>query len=484
MSDDHFQVIQIAQNWLEGQNTWFNEGQPVHRSLLYPGLHYFLFYFLKILGITDPQSKMFIVRFLHAGYSLLIVIYGYKITELISNKKNAAQVGLILAMFWILPFMSVRNLIEVVCIPPLLIGIYYAILADKNQNLKLWLLSGLIISIGFVFRFQTILIIGGVGLVLLYKKDWRVFLYYTSGVIIGIFLIQGLIDWVAWGYPFASIYQYILVNIENRYHYSTGPWYRYILTILGILIPPVSIMLIYGFFRGWKNLKLIFWPVFLFFLLHSIFPNKQERFILPILPFIIILGVIGWNDFLINSSFWKTKLKTVKGFWIWFWILNSVLLIIFSTTYSKKTQVEPSAYLSNKEDLKGIIIEYKDNDMPWFPRYYLNKKVPIFRLPGNKDKTLFKDEVKSNDSGFPNYLFFYGATDIENRVLNIEKLFNISLILKQEIEPDLIDKILHTLNPRNNINLTSYIYKITSLSSHEVVHGEQQNPAEKVHDRQ
>jgi hypothetical protein len=54
---------------------------------------------------------------------------------------------------------------------------------------------------------------------------------------------------------------------------------------------------------------LLFWPSFLFFAFHNYFPNKQERFILPILPLFIIAGVIGWCMYMDKSKFWNQKKK-------------------------------------------------------------------------------------------------------------------------------------------------------------------------------
>src|SRR5687768_12993304 len=79
MHDDHFLIIEVAQKWLEGIPHWFELGKPSLHSLIYPGFHYLLFYFLEAIGLSDPQGKMYLVRIIHALYSLLIVYYGYKI---------------------------------------------------------------------------------------------------------------------------------------------------------------------------------------------------------------------------------------------------------------------------------------------------------------------------------------------------------------------------------------------------------------------
>jgi 4-amino-4-deoxy-L-arabinose transferase-like glycosyltransferase len=461
MSDDHFVVIHIAQRWLDGYNNWFNQGHPAAFSIVYPGLHYVLFFLLKEVGITDPQVKMLIVRLIHALYSILVVLFGYLIVLRLSNLKTARNVGVLLALFWILPFMSVRNLIEVVCIPPVLLGFYLIVLGSEENRNKFWFYAGLAFGLAFAFRYQTLIFPGGVGLVLLFQKEWRRLGYLTIGTVLALLLVQGLVDWIAWGYPLAGFHSYFIHNIGHRFSYVIGPWYQYLILILGIFIPPISFFLAFGFAKTWKKMAIIFWPALLFLIFHSYFPNKQERFILPLLPFIVILGLIGWDNYVSNSIFWKNRKKIISGCWLWFWIINSILLIMLTFTYPKKTRVEPLVYLSQKNDLKGIIIEYNKKDLPWFPRFYLEKKVPIYRLYPEKTTQEFLREIATSDKEFPNYIFFYGNDALAERVDDLEALLSVKLNFDHRINPGLIDNILYRLNPKHNLNLTSYIYKIS-----------------------
>ena len=60
---------------------------------------------------------------------------------------------------------------------------------------------------------------------------------------------------IIWGVPFAEITEYISYNLNNSVTYGVSPWYKYILLILGILIPPISIVLLLGLFG--KRSKLL-----------------------------------------------------------------------------------------------------------------------------------------------------------------------------------------------------------------------------------
>ncbi|MDZ7741114.1 MAG: hypothetical protein U5Q03_05025 [Bacteroidota bacterium] len=103
--------------WLPGST---QDASPAGHSFFYVGFHYLFLYFLKWIGISDPQAKMLLVRLIHAAYSLLTIVLGYKIALRIHNIRSARLVGLLLSIYWLMPFLSVPNLVEVVCVPPML----------------------------------------------------------------------------------------------------------------------------------------------------------------------------------------------------------------------------------------------------------------------------------------------------------------------------------------------------------------------------
>ena len=455
MHDDHFCVIEIAQGWLYGSREWFLTNHPI-RSLVYPGLHYLLFGALEKLQVYDPQIKMYIVRFFHAAYSLITVYFGYKTALCIVDKKTANTVGLLLAIFWLFPFMAVRNLIEFVCIPPMIMGVYFIY---KNPTIRggSIFFSGICFGLAFALRFQTLSMAGIIGLLLLIKKEWKPVLYYSCGFLLSSFSIQGMSDWIGYGRPFASFIGYLLYNTENPYAFTTGPWYQYIGLLIAVFIPPVSLLLLFGFLRTWKKLPYIFWPTVAFLILHSIFPNKQERFILPVIPFVLMLSVIGWQEFVSRSGYWCKRPGLVKGLWGWFWIFNILLLCICSITYSKKARVETLSYLSHKTDVQGIIIESRDDAPPPAPLFYLGKSVPVFYAQPSKTVENLKREIDSSGT-LPNYVVFLDGKNIGARIKKMNGFCG-TLMFEQEIRPSFIDWLLYVMNPRHNVNQTSFVYK-------------------------
>ena len=468
MHDDHFLVIESSQSWVDGYdyNDWLpssNNGKinPSGHSFTYCGLHYLFFSGLRSIGITDAQTKMYFVRLLHALLSLLVVYYGYRITEKLAGMRTARTAGLLLALYFFMPMLSVRNLVEMACIPFLLYPAWMVIERDEKLSPLLWLLAGLILGFAFNIRFQSILFTAGFGLALLLRKKWMGAILTGVGFLVCAAGVQGITDTIIWGQPFVEFKEYVKYNMENAAAYSTKAWYMYFTVLGGLLIPPVSLFLLFGFFRSWKKYLLLFLPSFVFFAFHSYFPNKQERFILPIFPFVIILGMIGWNEFIAASSFWEKRKRMLRGCWIFFWILNCIPLFFISVAYSKRNKVEPMSWLSEKGDVKGFIVENGDSpDQPLMPMYYLERWVHEFYVNRDVSPAAFADMMKITDDKLkPNYVIFVNAENIDVRVSKMRTVFPEMKYLAT-VEPSFIDKVMHWLNPKNNQNVTCYIYSI------------------------
>ena len=465
MMDDHYLVIEQAQMWVDDydDNKWlpaYGATTPSGHSLFYVGIHYLFFSFFEFIGICEPQFKMYLIRLFHAAFSLLIIIFGYKITLHISNKKSALQVALLLSIGWLFPFLSVRNLVEYACIPFFMWGLWYVLKSlSKEKNKTIMFLAGFICGLSISVRFQAILLIAGLVLALIIKKKWNPAIFFSTGTIVSFILFQGVTDYFIWKRPFAELSEYIKYNLNNRYTYFTGNWYNYILLILGLLLPPVSFFLFFGWLKTWKKHLLVFLPALLFLLFHIYFPNRQERFILPILPLIIITGVIGWNEFIATSNYWQKQKKLLFASWAFFWTLNVILLIPLSLTYTKRSYVEAMTYLKNQKITYIVIDDMNHNPSPMIPRFYLvNWKsyyytsgiYPYYKLAQTKEY-LIKHNIK-----LPNYFIFLEKENLFQRVDSMNMLFP-KLVCDTLIEPGFIDRVMHFLNKRNkNPYITIY----------------------------
>jgi hypothetical protein len=230
---------------------------------------------------------------------------------------------------------------------------------------------------------------------------------------------------------------------------------------------------------------MLFWGGLLFFVGHSLFPNKQERFILPLLPLVIILGVIGWQQFVPASRFWQRRRKLLAFSWSFFWTLNLLAAVALSFTYTKKSRIAPLVYLSGKENLKGILLEYGAHGPKMPPLFYLGRlaaEAEDFRKDEKKKWGRYKsgtplpadfvmvynlNDEKPLDSlraqllwpYLPDYVVMIGQEDLERRLQRLRRFYP-QLQLNHTISPSLYDQVLHRLNPRIHKDEHVRIYRI------------------------
>lgn len=252
---------------------------------------------------------MLLVRIVHALFSMLTVIYGIKITEKLSNQRTAKIVGWLLAALWIIPFLSVRQLFEFTPIPLLMIGVWYVLKSEKGNKYLLY--AGLLMGLAASFRYQIGVFALGIAVVLFFQWKWKAFIVFCSGVLLAFCLTQGVVDYMIWGYPFAEMIGYVTYNLHEGTQYLPNTnYFMYFYVLIGCLFIPLGLLIFAGFFKVKKEHLILFIPTLLFLVFHTWYPNRQERFILTILPIFIILGVIGFQSLKkqgFDSKLWRVS---------------------------------------------------------------------------------------------------------------------------------------------------------------------------------
>jgi hypothetical protein len=454
--DDHFEVVEIAQRWVNGGRDWLGNSDSL-RSLVYPGLHWALFSALEWLGLTDPQQKMLVLRVLNGAWSLLSVLFGYRIAEAVAGRERARVAGLLLAAFWLAPFSAVRDLVEVACQPPIVIALWLLVRTADGPRRRDAFVAGLWLGAAFAIRFQTLVIPGMLGLVLLLQRRITPAVLLGLGTVLSATVLQGGSDWIGYGRPFSSFLAYLHFNSDPRMigTFPTGPWYRYLETLAGVLVPPTSLLLLCGVLWTARRHALLFWPVLGFLALHSAYPGKQERFLFPVLPPLLILAAIGAHELTVRLRALAARPRLTRGLWAWFWVANTLLLVAYTTNYSKRSRVAPLSWLHDQPDVRGVVLETSEARPPYIPLFYLGKPVPVFELPQGKSVDALRVEL---GTARPNYVVLTGPRDLDARVARLRPLFP-RLDRVASFSPGVVDWLLHRMNPRHNVNFTAYVYR-------------------------
>lgn len=482
MHDDHFLTIEPSGSWADGRNFnhWLpgigntNE-HPEPISFFYLGFLFLFFKLFQLLGIEHPETQMLVMRVLHAAYSLLTIVFAYRIAALVSNRKNAALVGWLLACIAILPNFSVRNLVEIVCMPPLLAGMWMLlkhvplknfsagpfrleapiVQTESSKTNTAIVSAAMLMGLAVGFRYQTGLFVALVGTMLALQHSVRSFMLF--GIIsFSAFFITQIDDVLLWGgEPFQHLRGYFEYNKKNALNYPGSPW-AYLSFIGVFILPPVSLFLTAGFFNSWKKLTILVLPTMGFLLFHILYPNKQERFILPMLPFFVIAGVIGWEHL---SSRWNNA-RWIRIGWKFFWSLNLSAMVVLCFTYSKRSRVEAMNYLYEAGDCNNFILEFTHSEtgamMPqfysncWTTYYYFKKDDPVEGILRNVAHEAQQTSGAIMPRALPNYILFYDDVQLQERVEKMKRYYP-TLSFRTTIEAGWFDRLLHSLNPKNSL---------------------------------
>ena len=172
------------------------------------------------------------------------------------------------------------------------VALALAIVCKPSTRVGL-VIAGALLSIAVGLRLQNgLFCIGALWLLLAARRR------SDAGVLFGVLLFgalaYGLVDQLTWGAPFHSARQYLRFNvIEGRSSdFGTAPFFHYaraLVTAEGLTMVPLIALTIFGA-RSRPAVALI---ALAFFVVHSLIPHKELRFLFPIIPLVCAQAALG-----------------------------------------------------------------------------------------------------------------------------------------------------------------------------------------------
>lgn len=472
MHDDHFLVVEAAASWVDGEdyNNWFPGSQieagispvaPHPANFAYVGTQYLTILGIKSLGISDPKTIAFLLRILHGFYSLAVVFFTYRIALKIGGANAGWAAGWAMAALAIMPVLSVHQLVEMACIPPLLFA-FERSLWGRGTWPK-WVAMGLGFGLATGFRFQCGLVAVGwaVGHLLENRGQKSAWLEATAVGALSLltFTLAQIQDLFIWGRPFVQLMAYFGYNTTHALNYPQGPPGQYLLTLIGLMIPPLSFAILWGFGHQVRRWPSIAFAVMAFYLFHELYPNKQERFILPVLPLVMALGTTGWQAYRAKSGFWQRNCRLHRGLLAFVLFVNVVALMVLSVGTVKSSRVNAMYALWQAGDLQNFMAIHVDTS-PQAPAFYSGSWEKYYVSTAEQDPAQRLDLVcrLREKRTFPNYLLFYGDAHLGETVLRYKEAWP-GLAYVGQIPPGRLDRFIHWLNPLNSVERVM-IYRV------------------------
>ncbi|MBT3983980.1 MAG: hypothetical protein HOE90_21675 [Bacteriovoracaceae bacterium] len=296
--DEHFQILEFI-NYKMGAIT--SADLPWEfRYQIRDWIAIFMFYpFAKLFALTGldgPFTQAFIYRFL----SMILAFLGTNYFILKSkvwfkDNINWKFSAIAMNLAWFAPYIHARTSSENHSLAFMLagLGVYLA-----HKNIKGLLLSGILIGFSFWFRYQ-------IGMGILFFVLW-VFIIDRPGMknifALGLgglaaFVIGVGIDYWGYGELVFTFYKYFVDGVINdkASYFGVTPYWDYLRLLFNRGIPPLSLTLMLTTIYFWyKNPKhMLSWILLPFFILHSIVPHKELRFLfflIALSPMMLALG--------------------------------------------------------------------------------------------------------------------------------------------------------------------------------------------------
>ncbi len=458
--DDHLVLVDTADRLASG----IPFPPDYKRSILYPGSVALLMAGMRALGNTSPDIEMLVLRLAHAAGAVLGVYFAFRIVERVAGKDSAVLAGLLVAAFFPLPVTSVHQFEEAVCQVPLLAGCWWLLKADDAQRgAGVWsFLSGAATMSTLVLRFPALPFVVSFATLALWRPAQR---FRKSSFVLGllaVFALQAASNAVLSGDPWYYFFETAGHRAGIGVGYPEGPPWKYIGTLVYVFLPPFSLLLLAAAIRGGRMFPLLGLSTLGFLVATSLVPNKQERFLLPVLPALLVLGAIGMPA----VRDWFERRGWVAAYrwsWAYFIGLNTLLLGVGLFSYGKKDRVEPLVQVQGRHDATGVVEAQFAYTFP-VPAYYLGRpRPPVFVLKDRNAVARDAAAVRAAQRS-PNYLILYSDSVSADTGL-LEHALGARLAPVTTVEPSMGDDLAHLINPRHNHATRAIVLSVIPLTA-------------------
>ncbi len=389
-----------------------------------------------LFGVESPYWQYRIVIVIIALINLSLLAYSIKIlSELFPQDERFYW--LIFTFYFAAPFIFTRPMFESLAAPWLFLSVAFGTRYDLQEKISDLLLATFAVSVAFVLRQQVGVCAIGLLTLTLYKKRHKDF-FICGAFGLLLLILSGIPDYFIRGKFHYSLFAVTTYNFAHGHEYGDEPWTYYPLMILAITFAPFFIFKYSNNFwqKHLKDQRMNISFIFLFVLLHSLFPQKFERFLISIIPSLLFFMARLFHELYLTRSSRKIR-------WYGLLVLNFVLFIPSSFSPAQKNIIDLARYLNAHKNYQKV---YSVNEsLSWIPDIFVEKSRPgIIQI---KSENL--DQLNIEDCS--SLIVVNSHFEDESK----EKLSRFKRI--HEFSVNYLEKISYELNKKNNLRRTALI---------------------------
>ena len=324
-----------------------------------PGFPLLLLPFVSLFDLN-----LVALRLWQTFFMIIAVVFTYLLGKELYNKKVGFISALLLSLAWLPLFYSLRILAHVPATAIVVVALYFFVKGFKSEDKSKMFFSGLSLGLCYSVRIESIPIFLSLLLFIAYREKLRVIkkrelYFFLLGFAILFFSYQ------IWQLvKFGSFFHQETLNYEltRKMH---EPFFGYFQMFPHVFTIPTLIFLLIGAaysfikIRERENLLLLI-TFFVFLLLSSFSPHKEDRYLIPILPISFILTSVGIN--LVASIIRASEIVKVSVS-----LSITLLLSYFSLNYGFPILLAKAPTYSVVRDTAVYLSSYSNNQTIFIP---------------------------------------------------------------------------------------------------------------------
>jgi hypothetical protein len=265
-------------------------------SVYYPPLtHFIISAFFAIFG-----KEFFIARIVLVVFCMFFIALVYYFSKFLSNKKTAFLSTLFFMSAPLIVYLSRGVFLDLPVAFFFTLALFFYLIAFKRKDNKFYIFASIANFLGFLTKWYIVLLWPALFLFVIFEKKKvmkkLILSFLLSFILISPYLFLTFKLGIFW-LPFTSEKGSILAYVQTSPQFTTveGLLFYPLTVNQWYFVFPISILLLVALIVFFKN-KENYWKLFLlllliFYVFFTILPNKNPRFIIPLIAvFAFLLG--------------------------------------------------------------------------------------------------------------------------------------------------------------------------------------------------
>jgi phosphatidylinositol glycan class B len=388
--DEVFQSTEQAHRLVYGYGLVPWEFQLGARSWLLPGVVAGLIELARLIG-DGPDYYLPLIATVFASLAAATVYCCFQWCRRRYGLSGAFVGAAVVVIAPELVYFGGRVLSEVIAAHLLVVAFYLLEPGYKIDSRRRVMVAGALFALACLLRIQ---LAPAAAVIALWPSQagWRHRLLPLAAGGLAVVALGGLLDTLTLGYPFASIWRYVLYNVHYSVssYFGTEPWDFYLLGEFGLWGGISTVVLLAAVFGGWRVPALLAGAVVII-AVHSGIAHKEYRFIYPAVLLVTIMIGMGFARLsqeaariLRDRGITRQGAAACAVFLVGYWVFAAAHVWTGETMVSLRLRVHDNlaaaAFTARMPALCGLgLYGVKGQDWARYGGYtMLHRPVPLF----------------------------------------------------------------------------------------------------------